>query len=222
MRARRLIGSATTALRVALLATTLGTSSCTARVIDVYVSTDADGTRKLEKGEGQQLITLEANVRAVYCIAEISNGREDATILGVMHQDRVDNADGTSSVDRDIIVAAIDQLAPVGSQQKVAMALVPKNAAGEPDEAVPLTGGAYRCEFALRTSPVPPGTAPVPDGFVQFQVKPTACPAAQIITGQECNFFGEGALCQADGARTTRPSPDRQCTCTIGSWICPE
>lgn len=219
MRARRRSALASV-LPLACVLGAIGTSSCTARVIDVYISTDPDGTRKTEKGEGQELITFEANVRALYCIAEISNGREDATILGVLHQQRVDNADGTSSADRDIIVAAVDQLAPVGTQQKVSMALVPKNAAGEADDTVPLSGGVYYCEFALRTSPVPAGTKPKADDFVQFLVKPTACPPTQIITGQECNFFGEGAVCQADGARTERPNAGGLCTCTIGSWVC--
>lgn len=197
----------------------LANASCTSRVIDAWVSTDQDGTRRPEKVEGADFVQFGADIRAVYCIVEISNGREDATIEGVLHQDSVTQPDGTEDSTTDIIVATISQLAPVGAQQRVAIALLPKNAEGKEDNKVPLSGGNYRCEFALRTKPVPANEKPVPDAQVQFRIAATACPPAQILSGEECGFFTEGAQCFQAGERSERKGI-AQCICTSGAWVC--
>lgn len=199
----------------------LANASCTSRVIDAWVSTDADGTRRPEIASGSQFVEFGADIRAVYCIVELSNGREDATIEGVLHQDSVtDPVSGADNTDRDIIVATISQLAPVGTQQRVALALLPpKDASGKEDEKVPLPGGAYRCEFALRTKPVPEGEAPVADATVQFKIKPTKCPPAQIKTGEECTFFAEGTSCAQAGERSVKKGTET-CICSAGAWQC--
>ncbi len=216
MRVRRLFRCVAVAGCAALALTH---TSCTSRVIDAWVSTDQDGTRRPEKAKGSDFVEFGADIRAVYCIVEISNGREDATIEGVLHQDSVTQPDGTENVERDIIVATISQLAPVGAQQRVALALLPKNATGEQDDEIPLSGGAYRCEFALRTRPIPKDEVPVPDVQVQFRIAPTSCPPAQIVSGQECAFFTEGIQCFQAGGRSARKGT-AQCTCTSGAWVC--
>ncbi len=189
-------------------------------MIDAWVSTDADGARRPDKAPGSPFVEFGADVRAVYCIVEISNGREDATIEGVLHQDSVtDPVTGIENTDRDIIVASISQLAPVGTQQRVALALLPTDATGKADDKVPLSGGAYRCEFALRTKAVPEGEVPVPDVQLQFKVKPTRCPPAQIRTGEQCNFFAEGTVCAQAGERSLKKG-DATCACTSGAWQC--
>lgn len=141
-----------------------------------------------------------------------------------MHQQTVDVAGQPSDPnanDRDIIVATISQLAPIGAQQRVAIPLTPKNAEGKEDDKVPLSGGIYRCEFALRTKPVPKGSVAAPDEQIQFRIAPTECPPAQIVTGQECNFYPEAKVCPKDGSRSTKPS-QFNCTCGGGFWSCDE
>lgn len=221
----RLLGAI---LTTACGAVALANASCASNVIDVYVSLDAEGTRKAEiarDNAGNKLtefITFESNTRAVYCIAEYSNGDADSTIIGTMHQERVDNPDGTSSVDRDIIVASVNEPAKLGAQQVTAMALLPLDAEGKEDDKMPLAGGVYRCDFALRNTPVPEGTvAAVPVGNqVQFLIKPSSCPPTRILQGEACTFYRDNEPCPQDGALSQKQSPDFQCTCTSGAWVC--
>ncbi len=202
----------------------LGNASCAPQVIDVYVSLDADGTRKAESPGPGQFITFPANTRGVYCIAEYSNGRENATVIGTMHQQSIEAIDGsTTPLNRDIIVASLNEPAKTGAQQIASMGLIPLDAEGKEDEKAPLSGGVYLCEFALRTSAVPEGTvAAVPDeNKVQFRIEPSSCPPTRILQAQDCRIYPEGRACPMDGALSTTQSIEFQCTCTSGAWQCP-
>lgn len=209
-------------LTVATLAVAYCSTSCVSSVVDVYVSPDADGLRVLKPEGGQPLVVFPPATPAVYCVAEISNGREDATIEALMHQQSVtDPANGgATDASRDIIVASLSERAPVGAQQKIVLALTGKNEKGEDDANVPLSSGQYLCEFALRSQPTPPGQKPVWDGIAQFRIDGAACPPARIFSGQPCVLYGEGAQCPKDGSRSEKQSTSPVCQCGGGAWAC--
>lgn len=183
--------------------------SCTGAVIAVYISPDSDGARRPSPAAGQALVEFPSTTPAVYCIAEYSNGRDDATIEALLHQESVINTGtGEEIADRDVIIAAVSERAAIGAQQKLVLALVPSG------DKQPLAAGQYRCEFALLAEPAPPNTKPKWDGVAQFRISNSVCPPTQITTGDDCTMYVDRQdACPADGARSERQDNSPPCFC---------
>jgi hypothetical protein len=173
---RRLFG-------LAMLAAPLLTTSCnTLAVTDIYASLDQDGQRRRTE--------FRADAAAIFCIAEISSGRQDATIEILVRQGK-----GGGSVPEGTILARGEERSS-GNQSQVPIAfLVPPTVgataiapgAGETTATVGnYVPGRYACEVYLeggdgfvKGTNGQPDKLGKPDARVEYNVLGSARPTAQ-------------------------------------------
>ncbi|MFO0663433.1 MAG: hypothetical protein U0174_05750 [Polyangiaceae bacterium] len=175
-------------------------ASCNAlAVTDLYASLDSDGARK--KSE------FTADAKAVYCVAEVSSGRDDGSILVLVRQTKL-----ATGADANRVLAATEGVSSPGSTRGTYSAqLVATNDKGEKSDELPLPAGKFRCEVFLDS-----GKEPVRQS--EFLIKPSACPIMQIQQGTPCaGFFEENRQCPRYGASSKEPDV---CTCSGPTWSC--
>lgn len=172
-------------------------ASCSsAHVSDIYTSVDQEGSRRRNEFFTDSI--------GVYCIAEVSSGRDDQTIEMYLRQIQDENG---KAVDR--VIGASESATPKGAtRQKFIVRLVALDAKGEPSEELPLPTGRFRCEVKIDGSD---------EGTATFNVTYAPCPVAQIINGTTCNrFIKAGTVCPKFGTAGKDPAT---CTCN-GVWAC--
>lgn len=175
----------------------LTAASCSsARVSDIYTAVDSNGERRRNEFFTDSI--------GVYCIAEISSGRNDQTLEMYLRQIQDENG---KTVDR--VIAASESATPKGAtQQKFVVRLVAVNDKGEASEELPLPTGRFRCEAKVDGSD---------EGSATFNVTYAPCPVAQITGGAVCGkFVRAGTVCPKFGTAGKDPAT---CTCN-GVWTC--
>jgi len=175
-------------------------ASCNAlAVTDLYASLDEDGRQKNSE--------FPADATGVFCVAEVSSGRDDGAILVLVRQTFL--ADG-QQVDR--VLAATEGVSSPGSTRApYSVKLIATDDKGQASDTLPLPAGKFRCEVFLDGSKTAERTS-------SFVVKPANCPGVQILQGDVCaGFFEENRQCPKYGASSKEPA---LCTCSGGKWSC--
>ncbi len=172
-------------------------ASCSsAHVSDIYTSVDQQGSRRRNEFFTDSI--------GVYCIAEVSSGRDDQTIE--MYLRRVQDENGRA-VDR--VVAAAEAATPKGATRSpFIVRLLGTDDKGQPSEDAPIPTGRFRCEVKIDGAD---------EGSATFNVTYAPCPVAQISPGTVCDkFIKAGTVCPRYG---TAGKDSATCTCN-GVWAC--
>jgi hypothetical protein len=193
------------------------TSACsqTANVDDLFMSLDADGSRRRTD--------FFTDTVSINCIAQMASSRADVTLEVLIRQTARFDFDQQQSLSANRVLAA-SELAP-GVTNGATLEAVPLekvDAQGKPSDALPYPAGSYTCEAYL-------------DGqkqkTVNFDVQFPPCPDATILSGQPCKgFYRIDDKCPEFGASSTE---NVHCTCTAnnlpidpqmnptgGNWVC--
>jgi hypothetical protein len=189
-------------LTATLLATSLVSCATTARVSDVYMSLDADGSRRRS--------IFFTDTKEIHCIVEMGIGRKGVTIEAVIHQlqrydfpsDKFFEFDGYSA-------NAESSPQPQEGIQKLDVSLKPEGPNGEDASGSPFPPGRYQCEARL-------------DGELQqtsiFNIDFPPCPTSEVRTGQLCfGFYKNNQACGRYGLLSHDPAV---CVCTLKGWDC--
>lgn len=199
---RRALRATATAIALASGASALSATGCsTAGLRDAYTALDESGLRR------RDVFFTDGTV--LYCVAEVSSGREDLTVDALIRQTVAydEAADKTTEVD---IVAAIASSGPGRAQGvNVAVSLTPANADGTPNEDGAFPVGEYLCEIYLDGEL---------EASVPFRIDFPSCPAYAIAPNSACQgFFRRNTTCPRFGASSLDKS---ECKCTDGLWRC--
>ena len=158
---------------------------------------------------GCVVATSSTDGTVLYCVAEVSSGREDLTVDALIRQTVAydEAADKTTEVD---IVAAIASSGPGRAQGvNVAVSLTPANADGTPNEDGAFPVGEYLCEIYLDGEL---------EASVPFRIDFPSCPAYAIAPNSAYQgFFRRNTTCPRFGASSLDKS---ECKCTDGLWRC--
>lgn len=194
-----------------LAGTTVVACTATANVAAVYTSIDADGARRRN--------VFFTDSKEIHCIAEVSNGREDVTLEGIIRQLQVYDFGAGSYANVDRVVANIEvrPQRTSGPPAKIDVALSTAAGASAPggeggQETQPYPAGRYQCEILLDGALV---------GTALFNIDFPPCPTAVIQPGSLCvGYYRPSDACPRDGESTSTPNPPR-CTCEPSGWSCP-
>jgi hypothetical protein len=190
-----------------LVGSSLPACTSTANVSDVWMSLDEDGGRRRK--------IFYTDSKAIYCIAEVSVGRNNATLEMQLHRVQAFDfaKDDFSNVD---VITEYMELRPDVTKDrpaKIALKVVRTSvdAQGnvkEDDDAAFLPGRMI-CEVRL-------------DGVLEktavFNIDFPECPQELIRNGEACfGFYKNGVVCPESGAKG---APEPTCKCTEKGWEC--
>jgi hypothetical protein len=183
-------------LTMALAVSALG--SCTsAHVSDIYTAVDASGGRRRN-----EFLT---DSSGVFCIAEVSSGRDDQTVEVLLRQIQDENA---KAVDR-VLAAAEGPTKKGVTGDRFIVQLLATNDKGEAASDLPVPQGRYRCEAKIDGAD---------EGTVTFNVTYAPCPVSQIFKGKKCSgLVKPNASCPKFG---TAGKDSTQCSCKPEGWDC--
>ena len=180
-------------------------SSCTstARVSDVYMSLDANGSRKRN--------VFYTDTKEIHCVVELGVGREGVTVEAIIRQLQAYDFEADRYFETDRVAAnAENSPSPSNGIQKLDITLKPANQNGEEAAGTPFPPGRFQCEAYL-------------DGKLEqvsiFNVDFPDCPTAAIRPLTLCfGFYKDESVCPRYGITSRDPA---KCRCLSATgWEC--
>ena len=189
------------ALGVAMV--TLSSCATTARVSDVYMALDAEGSRRRN--------VFYTDTKEIHCVAEMGIGRPGVTVEAIVRQRQSYDFIAVRFFEADRVLAnAENSPQPQEGLQKLDITLKPSGPDGEDATGSPFPPGRYQCEAYL-------------DGHLEqvaiFNIDFPPCPTASIVPLSLCyGFYKKLDVCPRYGVTSRDPA---HCRCSeIAGWEC--
>lgn len=186
-----------------MLLGTIVACTSTARITDLYMSLDADGSRKRS--------VFVTDTKEIHCIAEMGIGRRGSTVESIVRQSQSYDFTEDKFFETDRVLANVENApSPQEGIQTLDLDLKPSGPMGEDADGQPFPPGRFQCEARL-------------DGELQkvvvFNIDFPDCPTATIKPASLCfGFYKKDTVCPKYG-NTSRDKAT--CTCTVEKgWDC--